>query len=104
VPVAGFLNAVEVLEEFPHQSRLAKPSLPDNRDMTRAMLTRASVCRADDGLQLGIASHERGLEPRTAARAASARNDTEGGPGMHRLLAALNLMGTTVLVGDGGFA
>ena len=38
VPVAGFLDAVEVLEEFPHQPRLAEPSLPHNRDMPRATL------------------------------------------------------------------
>ena len=51
--------------------------------------------------KLTIAADKRGLEPSAAQSAAHARDDPQRGPGLHRLLAALDLVRSGVLVGNG---
>jgi hypothetical protein len=75
MPPAGLLDPVEVLEELPHQPRLAGTGVTDHRNAPGAALVCAVLARFDDRLKLALPADERCLETRRAARTASARDD-----------------------------
>ncbi len=92
VPVALLLDPVHVLEQLPDEPRLTRARLAEDHDVPRPALMGAVVAGVDDRSQLGVAPHERRLEPGAAARAAGAGHDPKRRPGVHGLLAALDLM------------
>src|SRR3954452_20567059 len=104
MPPALFLDSVDVLEVLPQQPRLPGTGLADHGDVPCATFARALLADVDDRLQLGVTPDERRLDTCTAPCAASAGNDAQRRMGAHGLLAALDVVGAGILVGDRGFA
>jgi hypothetical protein len=95
-------DPVDVLLELPRQAGLPHAGLPGHEHELRLALALRALGRVDDDGELASAPDEGRLQPDAAPRSAHAGHDAQRRPGVHRLLAPLDLVAAGVLVGDGG--
>ena len=101
VPEDVVVQAVEVLLELPQQARLADARGAGDDHEAHGAAIHAAVEELLDESQLGVAAHERRLQPVAALGAGDAGDDADRPPELERLLLALQGVRAGVGIGDG---
>ena len=104
MPADDPLDPVGVLEELPQHARLADAGVSDHRHEPGPAVLGGGLEGLDDRLQVVVAADERWLQPGAPPPAAGAGDDPQRGPGVNRLLPALDEVLAGVLVRDRGLA
>ncbi len=100
VPPDRLGDAVEVLEEFPGQTRLPDAGNTDDRHQTRGALFARAVQQLLEEAELAITPDKRRLETRRPQRTSGGRHHPLGAPQTQRLGLAFELMLARVRIDD----